>query len=256
MKVINLITVLISTYSFCQVGINTELPKSTLDVEGEVVLRNSLRVGGTDKTKGDAGLKDQILISQGEGLPPTWRYTNIPFIENGQYKLINTYVIDDQIGIKSMNDSDGKYLSSIGDPLDSSWKKIDALKTEIEIKSDKNKTTYQFQTGVEAVTDVAPGEVKFLCGIFKDSKLVALRPDKITTQSINAPIQYIYTLNYTDDNLDKRKYMIEVACRRIEGSNHRLAIGTNTEGSHVSNAFMLKSFIKIDLAEFVTFKIE
>lgn len=255
MNKVKLLALLISNCSFAQIGINTAVPKSKLDVEGDIILRNSLRVGGTDLTKGNSGLKDQVFVSQGEGKSPTWKYVNVPFMENGQYKLINTYVIDDNVGIKSIA-VNGNYLNKIGDAFDSSWTKIGGLKTKVEIKSDENKTTYQFQTGVESVTPSTVGEVKFMCGIFKENKLVALRPDKITTITANTPIQYMYTLNYTEENISMGSYDIEVACRGIEGANHTLSIGTSGASSTISNSFLLKSFLKIDLAELITFKAE
>lgn len=251
---VKLLAIILSNYAFSQIGIGTVLPKSKLDVEGDIILRNSLRVGGNDLTKGNAGLKDQVLVSQGVGMSPTWKYVNVPFMENGQYKLINTYVIDDNIGIKSITISGVNYLNKIGDQFDSSWTKISGLKTIMEIKSSENKTTYQFQTGVESVTTSSVGEVKFMCGIFKDNTLVALRPDKITTITTNSPMQYMYTLNYTEENTPIGSYSIEMACRGIEGNSHTLSIGTNTTSSTDSNNFQLKSFLKIDLAELITFK--
>ena len=258
MQKLHLPFLLISSLSIAQVGIGTSSPISKLDVNGEVVLRGSLRVGGTDTTKGKAGEKDQVLVSQGVGNSPTWKYVNVPFMENGQYKLINTYVADNSTGIRTLTAADGVALSNIGDAYTTTWAKIAGLKTSMEIQSTENKITYQLQAGIEAntPTGTAVGEVKFLCGIFKNDKLVALRPDKITTIDEATPIQYIYTLNYTEENVTKGTHIIEVACRRIEGAGHTFAIGTNTVGSTNSNGFALKSFLKIDLAELVTFKTE
>jgi len=50
--------------SFAQVGINTAAPQSTLDVNGDITLRNELRVGGTKTTNGNPGTNNQILVSQ------------------------------------------------------------------------------------------------------------------------------------------------------------------------------------------------
>ena len=256
MKNLHLLFLVTCSLSFAQVGINTSKPISKLDVNGEVVLRGSLRVGGTDQVKGNAGQKDQVLVSQGVGNSPTWKYVNVPFMENGQYKLINTYVADDEVGIRTLTIADGIALSNIGDPYTTNWAKVAGLSTSMEIKSDENKITYQLQAGIEANTPTGTGvgEIKFICGIFKNSSLVALRPDKITTLTVGTPIQYIYTLNYTEENVKKGTHLIEVACRRIEGVGHTFSIGTNTVGSTNSNSFALKSFMKIDLAELVTFK--
>ena len=256
MKNLHLLFLVTCSLSFAQVGINTSKPISKLDVNGEVVLRGSLRVGGTDQVKGNAGQKDQVLVSQGVGNSPTWKYVNVPFMETGQYKLINTYVADDEVGIRTLTIADGIALSNIGDPYTTNWAKVAGLSTSMEIKSDENKITYQLQAGIEANTPTGTGvgEIKFICGIFKNGFLVALRPDKITTLTVGTPIQYIYTLNYTEENVIKGTHVIDVACRRIEGAGHTFSIGTNTAGSTNSNSFALKSFMKIDLAELVTFK--
>ncbi len=63
----------------------------------------------------------------------------------------------------------------------------------------------------------------------------------------------MYTLNYTEENTPIGSYSIEMACRGIEGNSHALSIGTNTTSSTNSNNFQLKSFLKIDLAELITF---
>ena len=256
MKNLHLLFLVTCSLSFAQVGINTSKPISKLDVNGEVVLRGSLRIGGTDQVKGNAGQKDQVLVSQGVGNSPTWKYVNVPFMETGQYKLINTYVADDEVGIRTLTIADGIALSNIGDPYTTNWAKVAGLSTSMEIKSDENKITYQLQAGIEANTPTGTGvgEIKFICGIFKNGFLVALRPDKITTLTVGTPIQYIYTLNYTEENVIKGTHVIDVACRRIEGAGHTFSIGTNTAGSTNSNSFALKSFMKIDLAELVTFK--
>ncbi|WP_314241257.1 hypothetical protein [Empedobacter tilapiae] len=241
---------------FAQVGVNTNIPKSKLDVEGDVVIRGPLRVGGSDLIKGNAGEKDQVLVSQGEGKAPLWKYVKVPFMENGQYKLINTYVVDDDKGISDLSAPDNKPLSNLGEQYTAAWHKISGLSTSIEIKAEENKVTYQLQAGIEASTPTGNtvGEVKFICGIFKNNILVALRPDKIQTLTIGTPIQYIYTLNYTEENAVKGIHKVEVACRRKDGANHQFRVGTNISNSTNSNSFALKSFLKIDLAELVTFK--
>ncbi len=73
----------LSLYAGAQVGIGTSKPKAVLDVNGKTTLRKELRVGGTSTEPGSAGLNGQVLISQGEGLPPVWKSLTIPFMEEG-----------------------------------------------------------------------------------------------------------------------------------------------------------------------------
>lgn len=256
-KTLIVISVMSCIASFAQVGINTSSPNASLDVNGDVVLRNELRMGGTNLVNGNAGSVDQVLVSQGEGQVPVWKSVSVPFMENTQYKLINTYIKDDQVGLVGLTGAaTTPATSSIKENITTSttWKKIQGLSTQLEIKSDKNNTTYQLQTGVELVA-AANQTVGFICGIFKDNILVAIRPDKITSIT-TAPIQGIYTLNYTEANSLNGIYTMDVACRVTSTTSNAnvISIGANTNNSNTgSNAFALKSFFKIDVAELVTY---
>lgn len=252
---------------FSQVGIGTDKPNATLDVNGDVALRNELSLGGTDMAKGNPGEANQVLVSQGEGLPPTWKYIRAPFVEDGTYKLTNTYLSESEVGISTFSagvTGDGVNTSSIGDLIDSKWKKIPNLTTQIEVKFAENKLVYQVQTGIEIVGSTAGSTVRFLCGIFKDDKLIALRPDKITTAYSNTPTQYMFTLNYSEQNSPIGVYKMDVACRKIATTNvnNYFSIGSNiptyqsgtvTVANTGSNSFALKSFFKTDITQLIIF---
>lgn len=260
-------TLVFSPLSFSQVGIGTNKPNAILDVNGDVALRNELSVGGTDLIKGNPGEANQVLVSQGEGLPPTWKYVTAPFVEDGTYKLTNTYLSESEVGITDFSNGiagDGVNTSSIGDLIDSRWKKIPNLTTQVEVKFAENKLVYQAQTGVEIVGSTAGSTVKFLCGIFKDNKLIALRPDKITTAYSNTPTQYMFTLNYSEQNSPIGIYNMDVACRKIATTdiNNAFTIGSSiptyqsgsvTMNNSGSNNFALKSFFKTDITQLIIF---
>ncbi|QNS41231.1 hypothetical protein H0S70_13020 [Chryseobacterium manosquense] len=253
-----------------QVGINTTTPKSTLDVNGDVALRNALSVGGTDTTNGSVGSVDQILVSQGTGLPAVWKYANVPFMENSQYKLINTYLKNDETGITTLSNGvavSTPAVSSLNEDFDGTkWMKITNLTTTLNVKSAQNKITYQVQSGVELVNKTVGNgaSVNYICGIFKANKLVAMRPDGIIAVDTN-PVQGIFTLNYTEENVPIGTYTMDVACRKIAMSTpstdtyFRIGINVPTYGpapvvtNTTSNAFTLKSHFKVDIAELVTY---
>lgn len=243
--------------NYAQVGIGTNNPNAKLDVNGDVVLRNELKTGGTETVNGDPGSVDQVLVSQGEGQAPVWKSVNVPFMENAQYRLINTYIKNDQLGLSSLTGhATSPRTSSIGENITNSttWKKIDGLSTEIDVNVDKNKITYQIQTGIELLANENQ-TVSFMCGIFKDNTLVAIRPSKIKSIN-NALTQGIFTLNYTETNSPKGKFNMTVACRVTSTTNNanKLSIGVNISDSNKgSNAFALKSFFKTDIAELVTY---
>ncbi|WP_336689188.1 MULTISPECIES: hypothetical protein [unclassified Chryseobacterium] len=260
---------LFSVQAYAQVGIGTSTPNSVLDVNGKTTLRKELRVGGTTTTLGNPGLNGQVLVSQGEGLTPSWRSINVSFMEEGQYKLINSYLSSDQVGISTLSNgvaADGIYKNSVGndiaDVTNGIWVKIAGLENNFTIKNGRNRLTYQFQTGIELKAPVATTSqsVTFACGIFRNNKLVAVRPDKVTSNNNTEKggfQDYIFTLNYTEQNVPVGTQKIEVACRKIESSNidSQFTIGRNISNTNtISNAFTLESDLKVDIIEYVTYK--
>ncbi len=256
-------------YAGAQVGIGTSKPKSGLDVNGKTTLRKELRVGGTSTQAGSAGLNGQVLVSQGEGLPPVWKSLNVSFMEEGQYKLINSYLSSDQTGIITLSNGvagDNVYKNNVGDDITDTtkgkWVKITGLENNFTIKNGKNRLTYQFQTGIEmkAPVSTTSQSIRFTCGVFRNGKLVAVRPDRVASNnnSEKEGLQdYIFTLNYTELNVPVGPHKIEIGCRKIETSNlaSQFAIGRNVQSSNgSSNAFTLESAMKMDVIEYVSYK--
>ncbi|EJL67669.1 hypothetical protein [Chryseobacterium populi] len=263
------VVVLCSIYTHAQVGIGIDTPNSTLDVNGKTTLRRELRLGGTSSQVGNAGLNGQVLVSQGENLPPVWKSVNVAFMEEGQYKLINSYLSLDQKGITTLSNGiagDNIYNNSVGDNVTETnkgkWVKIAGLENNFTVKNAKNRITYQFQTGIElkAPSATTSQNISFTCGVFRGGKLVAVRPDKVSSNNNSEKLgiqDYIFTLNYTELNVPLGDQKIEVACRKIATSNvnSQFAIGRNIADTNtVSNAFTLESTLKVDIIEYVTYK--
>lgn len=263
-----LVVLLVSFKINAQVGIKTAAPNATLDVNGATTLRKELRVGGTSTQAGDPGLNGQVLVSRGEGLSPIWKSLSVPFVEVGQYKLINTYLSSDRNGITSLSAgiaADNVYKSNVGDDITDltkgKWVKINAFETNFDVKNGNNRITYQFQTGVEmkAPSATTSQSVTFTCGVFRNGKLVAVRPDKISSNNNNLKNgmqDYIFTLNYTEQSVPVGNHKVEVACRKINSSdiNTAFTIGRNIANNNTnSNAFTLESEFKMDIIEFITY---
>lgn len=259
----------LSFYANAQVGIGTPRPKSSLDVNGKTTLRKELRVGGSSTQAGNAGLNGQVLVSQGEGKSPVWKSLNVSFMEEGQYKLINSYLSSDQVGITTLSNGiagDNVYKNNVGDDITDitkgKWAKIAGLENNFIIKNGRNRLTYQFQTGIEMKAPVAtvPQSIRFTCGVFRNGKLVAVRPDRVSSNnnSEKGGIQdYIFTLNYTELDVPVGAHKIEIGCRKINtsNSNSQFAIGRNVQDSNgASNAFTLESTMKMDVIEYVSYK--
>ncbi|SKB72811.1 hypothetical protein SAMN05660477_00847 [Soonwooa buanensis] len=252
----------LSTGLNAQVGIGTPKPLSTLDINGDLFVRKELKVGGTDTTNGDPGLVGQVLVSQGNNFSPAWKGVSVPFMEDKQYRLVNTYLKSDQAGIAAANFSSSVLspeTSVVGETLSASWNKIAGLSFNLEIKNANNNITYQLQTGAEIQNTSSSGagqSTRYICGIFKNNVLAALRPDGLITIDNSTPMQGIYTLNYNEINIPVGNYTIDVACRKVytSNSNNSMSIGVNiSNANNQSNAFLLRSILKVDVAELVIY---
>jgi hypothetical protein len=89
-------------------------------------------------------LNGQVLVSQGEGLAPNWRSINVTFMEEGQYKLINSYLSSDQVGISTLSNgvaADGIYKNSVGndiaDVANGKWVKLPVLRIISPLKTEE-----------------------------------------------------------------------------------------------------------------------
>ena len=240
-----------------QVGINTENPEKTLDINGDISLRKELRIGGDEFVKGNSGQYGQVLILQGPDTSPQWKFLNIPFLEDSEIKLQQSYIIQDEIGIDfNIGSGDGNYIGVIDEPLTASWEKITGLDTTIEVGRPKNKVALFFQTGVEMSYVNGAPHTRFICGIFMDNKLKAVRGDQINIFSAKTTNhQTLFTMIYSLDNVSIGAHAIEVACRKIytDAPTSHFAIGkiAPSAATLITNNFMLKSNLKIDIMEYI-----
>lgn len=245
-----------------QVGIETEFPQSELDVNGDLSIRKELRLDGNSTSLGDPGESGQVLFSQDGSQKPIWKSVNVPFLEEGQIQLKYSVAAVDDVGILfPPGTGDLVDLSSLGEPLNSNWTLIPALESEIEVKKTKNKISMFFQTGVEMPNTYNPESsnvyfVRYVCGLFMDDVLVAVRGDQIKgINNKNAKNQSLYTLAYVLSDVEVGTHTFKVGCRKVRtssGENYPLAIGrTLNTGSDIANNFMLGSNMKIDVMEYI-----
>ncbi len=255
-----------------KVGINTETPQTTLDVNGSIQLRNELQVNGSAGNEGD------IYFSQGNATLNKWNPVNVPFLEDGQYQLVNTFAIKDQVGIDFTGNGYDPSLSSLGETFGSkNWTHITGLNQTIKIKDPNNKSSMLFQTGVESRMDPGnntsnqvEGNIKYTCGLFRrlaadpqsSSVLVAMRASQINNvpfKTNEKKSQSVFTLNYTVLNMPVGEYVFSVGCRRMSlsggggsATTSLLSIGNAVNsGAGNTNDFMLNSVLKIDVIELV-----
>lgn len=264
-----------------QVGINTTSPKSTLDVNGTITLRNELRVGGTKTTTGNPGTANQILVSQGDNVAPVWKTSKLGFYEVDEYRITQSDAKINETGINFSNTvvSPVYQTSDINDPFAGAsgatpkpaWSELpmkansaaSATATTFKIDNPVNKVDFVFQTAVEMSNTGAATDqfVRYACGIFIDNQLKAVRADQINgVVGKGQKNQAIFTLKYVVENLPVKPlvngvrptYDVKVGCRRITSSTagYFFAVGApTTDGTQVVNNFMMKSILKYDVTE-------
>jgi len=122
---IKFLFLLLCQISFAQVGVNTSTPQSDLHVDGSLQVTKEIRVSTDNSVKGNAGLKGEVLISNGVGQNPTWEKLEDVII----MPIINTIAIYDMTGplvidkesalifntVPYINSENLKYNSSTGE---------------------------------------------------------------------------------------------------------------------------------------------
>src|SRR5690606_25532968 len=155
-------------------------PNATLDVNGDVSIREKIYVGGNEGNAGNPGVNGQVLVSQGPGLPPKWLTLNIPDVQQNYYLIYNN-TFEDEGGVSfSSNETTGNNVYTKGTNLTSlsSWKKIPGMTQSFEVYSAENKTYFTFETVAQLGTSGSGNlldAVDFACGIFIDGKLEGVR---------------------------------------------------------------------------------
>lgn len=76
-KIFIIIISLSSVGSYAQVGINTATPVGTLDINGDLNVRNELRTGGTNTVKGNAGTAGMIFHNSSDLTVNDWKNIKI-----------------------------------------------------------------------------------------------------------------------------------------------------------------------------------
>ncbi len=238
-----------------QVGINTNAPNATLDVNGDVSIREKIYVGGNQGTPGNPGVDGQVLVSQGPGLPPKWLTLNIPDA-NQNYYLIYNNTFEDQTGVSfTSGETSGNNLYTKGTNYSSlsSWKKISGMTQTFDIYSEENKTYFTFETVAQLGTSGSGNlldAVDFACGIFIDGKLEGVRVNTVEQPSSSYGPFRTLTMLHVSENLSVGTHTLDVACTRRANysTSSSLGIGRAVNTSNL-NDFMAKSTMKVEVFE-------
>jgi len=246
MKNIYIIGVFFAAICNAQVGINTNTPAKTLDVNGALNIRKEIRTGGTPSTPGAEGTTGQIFSVEGP-TSDTWKTFQIA---NGTGSLSLYYLntVKDNVGIQ-FTESGSTGIYTMDFPYSSAnWTYIPGITDSFVVTrtDNKSKAILSFQTTVQIAKPAGlswtSGSASYACGIFveKDGAqgvLKAVRNDVVR----GIPGSYrVYNLNVTLDALAAGSYVVKAACtNRNLGSGSSLStlgIGRPVDTSNLNNA--------------------
>lgn len=255
--------------AYSQVGINTDRPNASLDINGSIELRSELRVGDNSLDEVAAGKPGQALTSQGPGLPPIWKDMDFSGSNIGDYLLANTFFSKDESGVIIDKDPTSTVSITPLEPLTDDWYVVDNLNTEFSITRTNSVALITFQNSVQSAYNITGNQssgvdqdnnkgknnwLDFAGGIFLkkgDSEpfLITARQERIV--SARYP-QVIFNLFYALEDLEIGDYQLFIAFKRLGSSSllksYPLYIG-NGEGIPVSSSFMNRSYLRINLYE-------
>lgn len=138
--------------SYAQIGICTENPMASLDVNGTIAMRTGIfKVDNLSP-----GREGQLLMSQGEGQPPKWVTTVGTRRPGDTYNLYSTYVAQSsQETFATREENAGQRAFNKDESITkSNWKIIDELTYDFEVQplyqdapeERDNYYTYSFET--------------------------------------------------------------------------------------------------------------
>lgn len=243
-------TLLLSVFSlsiitFAQegkVGINTESPQTTLDINGDVNVSNSIYIGGDQIS---AGTNNQLITSGGENEPVSWTDKKIPFGMDDSF--VTSYM-------NSLIDNNGAYFnnSSLGhtNPYSENdilspnvgWKELPDLESQFTISKNENRLNLFFQTMVQFQGSTL---ASFACGYFINDDLQNrnnFRLKGVRTGVLHPPTNSfsLFNMNSTYINLAPETYTVKIACiKRNIDSDNQISIGrplTNILNNSISQS--------------------
>lgn len=221
-----------------QIGVNTATPVNMLDINGDLNVRQEIRVGGTDSQKGSAGDAGSIFHNSADLSTNDWK--NIKVADGlTSMSLFSMNTVADKTGavFSGSNGSTSPYAENAA--LSSAWTVLPGAVDIFSITKATNKVAFTFQTTAQKTSNGA-SSISFACGIFVDDKLKAVRTDVLLGDD---GTNKIFNLNATLVNLTpKNNYSVKVACTKRSLNSGTLGIGTAVNTTYL-NAEMSQSVL-------------
>ncbi|WP_413533975.1 hypothetical protein [Empedobacter brevis] len=256
-KILLINLIFVSSSLFAQVGINTNTPRASLDVQGDLEIRNKIYLGGDDTTIGKLGEVGSVLVSQGDNKPPTWKVLRRPEFKPETYYLINYESSSTEDGITLTNNYSANRALYTKDMSISSFlagngagAEIKKLEKTFKINNSVNKVALVFETVTQINSNSIYHGVDFACGVFVDDKLKGVRTFTLNQTTASRAPFYTFTLLASENNLPKKVYTAKVACKRRASINsYSGTFGIGKDVFTNINSFMTQSTLKIEVLE-------
>lgn len=255
-KILLINLVFISSSLFAQVGVNTDTPRATLDVQGDLEIRGKIYLGGNETTIGSLGEVGSVLVSQGANQPPTWKVLRRPEFKPETYLLVNYEASNTESGLRLNNGSTNRALYTKDMALSSflagsgNGGEITGLTKTFTVKNSVNKIGIVFETVAHISSETRFHGVDFACGVFVDNQLKGVRAYTLNQPNQNTWPFYTFTLLASAENLPVKEYTAKVVCKRrasIQGYSGPLGVGEAVYNN--INNFMAQSTLRIEVLE-------
>lgn len=255
-KILLINLVFISSSLFAQVGVNTNTPRTTLDVQGDLGIRSKIYLGGDETTIGKLGEVGSVLVSQGANQPPAWKVLRRPEFKPETYYLINYEASNTDNGLTLTDGTTNRALYTKNMSLSSflagngSGGEITGLTKTFKVNNSVNKVGLVFETVVHINSTATNQGVDFACGVFVDDQLKGVRTFTLNQPTSSVGPFYTFTLLGSAENLPKKEYTAKVACKRrasIGGFTSTFGVGKAVRSN--INDFMAQSTLRIEVLE-------
>ncbi|MBV6878655.1 hypothetical protein NG800_002080 [Epilithonimonas ginsengisoli] len=263
---INLILFLLASTLYGQVGVMTEKPQSSLDVNGDFNKKGKLFLDNNGVLS--PGQTGQVLVSRGAGVAPTWKALKVPDYESFKFYLIFNDSFKD-FNTASNTTGQGVSLSTATSPATiaadlvkgadittlittKGFKEITGLAKPFVVNSIESKVYFQFETVVQQNnTAILGSNQMYACGIFVDDKLQSIRLNTLFTSNTAESTFLTHNQIGGASNLSKGDHTVRVACARYTTDNNivlGIGVPSMTAANNVNN-FMTQASLKVDVYE-------
>lgn len=234
-----------------QLGINTKTPLATLDVQGNLGIRNRIYLGGSNTVLGMLGDVGTVMVSQGPAKSPVWKMIRRPPFDPFLYTIFNNEAAETEAGLTLGNTVSGYDLNTLNQTLSSyNGTVIAGLTKTFEIDNPDNVALLSFETISHLQSNTINSGVDFSCGIFVDDQLKGVRVYTLNQPSTAQYPFYTFDMVVSATNLSVGNHEAKVACkRRANINNFTSNIGIGKAVNSNLNDFMTKSSLVVETYE-------